>query len=101
MTTEEKFSKETIEYVSKLALLELSEDDKEKYANQLAEIIAYFKKLNDLDTKDIEPTTHPIEDFKNVFRDDTPWEGLSNDEALKNTQYEKDGYFKAPKILKE
>ena len=101
MTDEEEFNLETIEYVSKLALLDLTNEEKEKYSKQLRDIISYFKKLNDLDTSDIEPTTHPIEGLKNVFREDIPWESLSNEEALKNTEHKKDGYFKAPRILKE
>jgi aspartyl-tRNA(Asn)/glutamyl-tRNA(Gln) amidotransferase subunit C len=101
MTDNEEFSKETIEYVSKLALVDLTDEEKEKFAKQLAEIINYFKKLNDLDTSNIEPTTHPIDGLKNVFREDEPWESLSNEEALKNAEHKKDGYFKAPRILKE
>ncbi|HEY0088714.1 MAG TPA: Asp-tRNA(Asn)/Glu-tRNA(Gln) amidotransferase subunit GatC [Candidatus Lokiarchaeia archaeon] len=101
MTQDEEFTKETIEYISKLALIHLSEEEKEKFAKQLGEIIAYFKKLNDIDTSEIEPMTHPIEGLKNVFREDIPWKSLTNEEALKNTEHKKDGYFKAPRILKE
>ncbi|MFX0071741.1 MAG: Asp-tRNA(Asn)/Glu-tRNA(Gln) amidotransferase subunit GatC [Candidatus Hermodarchaeota archaeon] len=101
MPKKEEFSKETIDYVAKLALLDLSEEEKEKFSKQLNEIITYFKKLNDLDTTKINPTTHPIDNLKNVFREDVPWEGLTNEEALKNAQHKKDGYFKAPRILKE
>ncbi|MBY9006426.1 MAG: Asp-tRNA(Asn)/Glu-tRNA(Gln) amidotransferase subunit GatC [Candidatus Lokiarchaeota archaeon] len=101
MTKDAEFSKEDIDYVSKLALLDLSEDEKEKLSKQLSGIISYFKKLNYLDTSNIEPTRHPIEGLKNVFRKDEIWEGLSNEEALKNSKHKKDGYFKAPKILKE
>lgn len=101
MTDNEEFSKETIDYVSKLALLDLTEEEKIKFAKQLAEIIAYFKKLNDLDTSNVKPTTHPIDGLKNVFREDIPWESLSSEEALKNAEHKKDGYFKAPRILKE
>lgn len=100
MVDKEDFSKETIEYVAKLALLDLTEEDKEKFSKQLGDIISYFKKLNDLDTTNVKPTTHPIDNLKNVFREDIPWEGLSNEEALKNTKHKQDGYFKAPRILK-
>ena len=44
--------------------------------------------------------THPIKGLKNVFREDVPWESLSNEEALKNAKHTKDGHFKAPRILK-
>jgi aspartyl-tRNA(Asn)/glutamyl-tRNA(Gln) amidotransferase subunit C len=101
MTQDEEFTKDTIEYISKLALINLSEEEKEKFAKQLGEIIAYFKKLNDIDTSEIEPMTHPIEGLKNVFREDIPRKSLTNEEALKNAEHKKDGYFKAPRILKE
>ena len=101
MSNDEKFSKETIEQISKLALLELSEEEKENLSKQLGDILSYFKKLNEVDTSNIEPTTHAIDGLKNVFRKDVPWESLSNEEALKNAQHKKDGYFKAPRILKE
>ena len=45
MTDEEEFSKETIDYVSKLALLDLTDKEKEKFSKQLRDIISYFKKL--------------------------------------------------------
>jgi aspartyl-tRNA(Asn)/glutamyl-tRNA(Gln) amidotransferase subunit C len=101
MSKKEEFSKETIDHVSKLALLELSEEEKEKFTKQLTDIISYFKKLNDLDTTDVEPTTHPIDGLKNVFREDIPWKSLSSEEALRNAHHKKNGYFKAPRILKD
>jgi aspartyl-tRNA(Asn)/glutamyl-tRNA(Gln) amidotransferase subunit C len=101
MTKKEEFSKDTIEHISKLALLELSEEEKEKLSKQLGDILGYFTKLNDLDTSNIKPTTHPIEGLSNVFREDEPWESLSNEEATKNSKYKQDGYFKAPRILKK
>ena len=100
MSKNEDFSKETLEHISKLALLDLSEEEKERLAKQLGDILNYFKKLNDLDTSNVEPMTHPIEGLKNVFREDVPWESLSNEEALKNAKRTKDGHFKAPRILK-
>ena len=100
MTAKESFSKDTIEKVAKLALLDLTEEDKEKFSKQLGDILSYFEKLNDLDTSKIEPTTHAI-DLKNVYREDVPKNSLSNEDALKNAEHKKDGYFKAPRILKE
>ena len=55
----------------------------------------------DLDTSDIKPTTHPIDGLENVFREDIPRDCLTNEEATSNAQHKKDGYFKAPRILKE
>ncbi|MFX1363717.1 MAG: Asp-tRNA(Asn)/Glu-tRNA(Gln) amidotransferase subunit GatC [Promethearchaeota archaeon] len=101
MSDKEEFSKETIDHISKLALLDLSEDEKEKLSQELGDILNYFKKLDDLDTSNVKPTTHPIEGLKNVFREDIPRKSLTIEEALKNAKHKKDGYFKAPRILKE
>jgi aspartyl-tRNA(Asn)/glutamyl-tRNA(Gln) amidotransferase subunit C len=101
MKQNEKLSKDTIDHISKLALLDLSKEEKDKLGKELQDILSYFKKLDDLDTSNVEPMTHPIEGLKNVFREDVPWKSLSNEEALKNAKHKKDGYFKAPRILKE
>ncbi|TXT55033.1 MAG: Aspartyl/glutamyl-tRNA(Asn/Gln) amidotransferase subunit C [Promethearchaeota archaeon] len=92
-------SKNTIEQIADLALLELTEEEKERFSQELNSILGYFKKLKDLDTTKVEPTRHPIEELKNVFREDEPWEGLSQEEALKNANSTKEGYIKAPRIL--
>ncbi len=101
MTNKKEFSKKTIDHISKLAMIDLSDEEKEKLSEEIGEILNYFKKLDELDTSNVEPTTHPIDGLKNVFREDVPGESLSNEEALKNTKHKKDGYFKAPRILKE
>jgi aspartyl-tRNA(Asn)/glutamyl-tRNA(Gln) amidotransferase subunit C len=101
MKENEEISKETINHLSKLALLDLSEKEKDKLSRELGDILNYFKKLDDLDTNDVKPMTHPIENLKNVFREDIPRKSLSNEEALRNAKHKKDGYFKAPRILKE
>ncbi len=102
MTNEKtEFSKETIDHISKLALIDISEEEKENLSQELGVILNYFKKLDELDLSNVDPTTHPIDGLKNVFREDVPWKSLSNEEALKNAKHKKDGYFKAPRILKE
>ena len=99
--SKKELSEDTLDYISKLALIELKEEEKEKFIHQLEQILDYFRKLNNLNTDDIEPTRHPIEGLNNVFREDIPGRSLSNEEALKNAKYTKDGYFKAPRILKD
>lgn len=101
MPEENKITEKTLEHISKLALLNLTDEEKDKFGNQLNEILEYFNKINDLDTSKTKPMTHPVEGLKNVFREDIPWKSLSKEEALKNAQNTKDGFFKAPKILKD
>jgi aspartyl-tRNA(Asn)/glutamyl-tRNA(Gln) amidotransferase subunit C len=98
--SKKELTKDTLDYLSKLALIELTEEEKEEFILELENILMYFKKINNLNTDDVEPTRHPIDDLNNVFREDVARKSLSNEEALKNAKYSKDGYFKAPKVLK-
>ena len=96
-----EISKEVLDYISKLALIDLKDEEKDNFILQLEKILKYFKKLNKLNTDNVEPMRHPINDLNNVFREDIPWKSLSNEEALKNAKFTKDGYFKAPRVLKD
>ena len=93
-----KITKKEVEHVAHLARLELREEDKEKLTEQLSAILEYVEKLNELDTKDIEPTSHvlPIE---NVFKEDRVGDSLSVDRSLANAPEKEKGHFKVPKIV--
>ena len=49
-----------VEHVAKLARLELSEEEKAKFAEQLGAILKYAQKLNELDTENVPPTSHVL-----------------------------------------
>ena len=57
-----------IDYVAKLARLELSSAEKEKLSGQLQDILSHFEKLNTVDVKGIEPMAHAHPVF-NVWRE--------------------------------
>jgi len=96
--SEVKLTIEDTREIAKLARIKLSEEDEIKFTQQLNNILEYFKKLSELDTKDIEPQTHPI-DLVNSFREDVVGKSLSQEEALQNAPFKENGYFKAPKIV--
>lgn len=87
-----------VEHVAMLARLELTEDEKHLYTEQLNAILQSMDKLQELDTTDVAPTAHvlPIE---NVFREDLVRPSMSRDEVLKNAPWEEDGQFRVPKIV--
>lgn len=88
-----------VNHVAKLSRIALSEKELKLYGEQLAGILSYIEKLNEVDTQKIQPTSHPIEGLKNVFRDDKVKTSLSADEALKNAPKRKDNFFGVPKII--
>jgi aspartyl-tRNA(Asn)/glutamyl-tRNA(Gln) amidotransferase subunit C len=93
-----KFTIKSAEYVSKLARLALTIEEKEEFANDISRIIMYVEKLNELDTTDVEPTSHLLS-LKNVLRNDEPICISNRDDILKNAPKEKDDCFLVPRIM--
>jgi aspartyl-tRNA(Asn)/glutamyl-tRNA(Gln) amidotransferase subunit C len=93
-----KITQEVIEHVANLARLNLSEQEKEKLTSEMANIVAYVDKLNELDTSDIQPTAHIIP-VKNVFREDKTQEPYDREKILANAPSHEDGCFKVPKVV--
>ncbi len=92
-------TKEQVKHISKLARLKLSDEELGNYSKELSSILSYIEKLNELDTSQVEPLTHPVEN-NNVFRKDEQGESVKTDEALKNAPQKDDKYFKVPKVIK-
>lgn len=87
-----------IEKVARLARLELSEDEKVTFANQLEQILTYMEQLNRLDTTGVEPTSHAIPIY-NVFREDEVKPSFAQEEVLATAPDEGEGHFKVPRII--
>lgn len=87
-----------IEYVSILAKLELSEEEREKAKEDMRGMLQYIDKLNELDTDGIEPMSH-VFPVTNVFREDVVTNGDDRDAILSNAPECKDGAFKVPKTV--
>jgi aspartyl-tRNA(Asn)/glutamyl-tRNA(Gln) amidotransferase subunit C len=94
-------TKKDLEHIAWLSRLELSEEDRERYAPKLNSVLDYFGELDEVDTEGIEPTYHVLA-LSNVFRDDeinSPTKSLSQEEALSNAPKKQDGFFKAPRMM--
>ncbi len=87
-----------VEHIAKLAKLEFSESEKEKFTHQFNDILKYMEELNSVDTTNIEPLSQVIE-LQNVFRDDVVKPSISTEEALKNAPDKTDEHFKVPKVI--
>ncbi|SDE40169.1 aspartyl/glutamyl-tRNA(Asn/Gln) amidotransferase subunit C [Paenibacillus sp. UNCCL117] len=87
-----------VEHVAALARLELSEEEKEKFAEQLNAILGYAEQLEQLDTEGVEPTSHAMP-LVNVMREDVVKPSLNLDKVLQNAPDEEDGQIKVPAVL--
>lgn len=87
-----------IEKVAKAARLNLTESEKDEFLPQLRQVLDTFSEINDADTTGIEPSYHPVK-AEGRLRDDKILKSITNEEALKNSKNNKDGYIKGPRIL--
>lgn len=91
-------SDEIIEYVGILAKLELNDEEKEQAKADMASMLDYIDKLNELDTEGVEPMSH-VFPVNNVFREDIITNGDGRENILKNAPEEKNGMFNVPKTF--
>lgn len=87
-----------VERIAELARLELEDDDIEALRDELGEVLEYVAKIEELDTEDVEPTTHAALQ-QMAGRDDEVEEGLSREEVLDNAPDEEDGQFRVPRAV--
>jgi aspartyl-tRNA(Asn)/glutamyl-tRNA(Gln) amidotransferase subunit C len=87
-----------VKHVAHLARLAITEDEAEGFRKNLESILTYAEQLNEVDTENVEPTSHVL-NIKNVLREDIASEGLPREEVLKNAPDHQDGQFKVPSIL--
>lgn len=93
-----KITKDTVEYVAHLARLELDKDEIDLYTAQINSILDYMEALNTLDTKGIEPTSHPMP-VSCVLRKDETTTSLAVDSSTQNAPEKKGSFFKVPPII--
>ena len=95
---ETRITLEQVRHVARLARLELSPDDEERLRADMDEMLAYVDKLNQLDTKDVAPTTQ-VGEAGTPMRDDEVTNEPAAEAMLANAPSRERGYFKVPKII--
>ncbi|MFC1753930.1 Asp-tRNA(Asn)/Glu-tRNA(Gln) amidotransferase subunit GatC [Thermoproteota archaeon] len=90
--------KDFIKKVASNARLDLSDDEVKLFIPQFKEILEKFSKLDEVDVSGTKLSVQPI-DLEPALREDEPEPCLSQEDALKNAQHKKDGYFKGPKAI--
>ena len=93
-----KIDRKEVEHVAQLARLQFDEAQLDMFMHQMNNILEYFDKLQDLDTGDIEPTSHAVV-MNNIFRDDEEEKLFNRNLMLENAPEKEKGCFKVPKII--
>lgn len=95
-----KITKQDVEYVARLARLELNEQEKERYTRQLESILEYIEQLNKLDTENVASTSHVLS-LKNVWREDkvVKTSDEQREKILNNSPESENDFFKVKKVI--
>jgi aspartyl-tRNA(Asn)/glutamyl-tRNA(Gln) amidotransferase subunit C len=95
-----KIDDKKLDHLAKLANLAIADEEREKLKSDMTEILSWVKKLEEVDTENIEPLIHMTQEINRV-RDDDEIENLTVEETLQNAAVKKEGYFVVPKVIKK
>ena len=93
-----KLTREDIESVAYLSRLQLSEEEKDRLTTQINRLLGNFEKLQEIDTDDVEPTSHVIP-VSNVFRKDESRPSLPAAEVVSNGPQVAGECFVVPRVV--
>jgi len=91
-------SKENVLNIAKLARLELTESDVEKYQKDLSEILSLAEEMNSCDTQNIEVMTHPMDAILR-FREDEVTEQNKRSDLQEIAPNSQQGLYLVPKVI--
>ncbi len=87
-----------VKHIAQLARLRLTQDELDLYQEQLSAILEYAARLQEVETKQIQPTSSVLE-LGGRLRKDQPQPGLTREELLRNAPQVKGGCFRVPPVL--
>jgi aspartyl-tRNA(Asn)/glutamyl-tRNA(Gln) amidotransferase subunit C len=94
-----KLSRDDVLKLAQLSRLKLTDEEIEKFREELSSILEYVEKLDSIDVSDLEPT-YQVTGLKNVMRKDEPVNyGYKTEDLLKNAPAVKDNQFRVRRVL--
>lgn len=96
--TDDRLTREDAAYVARLARIDLTPQELDLYAQQLAVVLDHAAQVAAIDTAGIEPTAHPLP-LQNVLRSDVPRPSLDRAVVLDQAPEVEDHRFRVPRIL--
>jgi len=92
--------RQAVDHVARLARLDLSEDERTRMQEELAQILTHAEKVQELHLDDVVPTSHSVP-LRNVMRPDEVSPSLDPQDVLANAPAAEDGRFKVPRIIED
>jgi len=100
MKSDKIIDKKEVKHISRLARLDLKDEEIDYFARQLDAIIHYIGQLKKVDTSKVEPTSHPLP-ISNVFREDIVRPSLKREAVMNGAPDKEEQLFKVPRIITE
>lgn len=100
MKKQDTISNDKVKYIAKLANLSVSDEEAKKLSKELSDTLDFINKVNQVDTKGVEPTSH-VTGLENIFREDKVIPSLPQEEVLSGVPAKYKGYFKVKAVLEE
>jgi aspartyl-tRNA(Asn)/glutamyl-tRNA(Gln) amidotransferase subunit C len=91
-------TREEVQHVAMLFRMSLSEEEIARLQQQLSQILDYFQVLQQVDTENVPPTSHPLA-LENVMRDDEPRPSYPTEDILANAPKSENGFFRVRAVL--
>ncbi len=89
-----------VAHLARLARLALDDDELDRFAGQLDEILRAVARVSEVAAEELPPTSHALP-LTNVMRADEVRPGLTQAEALSGAPSTEGGRFRVPRILEE
>jgi aspartyl-tRNA(Asn)/glutamyl-tRNA(Gln) amidotransferase subunit C len=86
-----------VEHIAELAKLDLADEEKARFAEQLSAVLDYAARLEELDTDAIPPTATVLP-LRNVLRPDQPRAPAPREDTLANAPSAEEGCFRVPAV---
>ncbi|MCS7077587.1 MAG: Asp-tRNA(Asn)/Glu-tRNA(Gln) amidotransferase subunit GatC [Bacteroidia bacterium] len=87
-----------IQKLASLAKLEFEGQDLTQIQQDLTQILSFVDKLNQIDTTNVEPLIHIVDEV-NHLREDIVKQEITHQEALLNAPKKDSDYIRVPKVL--
>ena len=95
-----RLSRDDVAHVAALARLAVTDEELDRFTEQLGAVLDHAADVAALDIADVPPTAHPLP-LANVLRDDVVTACLDRDEVLGQAPAVESGLFRVPRILGE
>ena len=93
-----EIKKEDIKHIANLSMLNLSDEEIEKYTKDMEQIVNFANKVNEIDTSSTEISAFS-NDNVNIFRKDEIKVFEDNESLLQNAPEKEQNMFKIPKVI--